>query len=224
MPEPAPFKPTPVVPESRVAPFLTLPPEVRPEEKIPFGKLVNKSVAELQNILHGLGYTKKKIVPDGLYGPATKAAWQASAVKRNLHSIFERVDGRTAAVDPQTYVRLDAASRQPKPKPKPLLPVAPAAEPGTVVKSVAALQALLYGIGWTKKKIIPDGLYGPKTKGAWATSAKTRKLDQKFERVTGKTARVATETYERFLADARKERKAPAPAPAPVDPEAEWTE
>lgn len=213
-----PFQPTQAVPESRLAPILVLPPEVRPEEKLAPGKLVKKSVAELQAILHGIGWTEKQVASDGKFGPKTQAAWRKSAAKRKFVGTFKRVNATTAAVDAKAYVRMDAQSRQPKPPaPKPLMPQAPpVVQPGTVVKTVAELQALLYGIGWTKKKIAPDGLYGRITKGAWGTSAETRKLDPKFERVTGKTARVDTETYARIREDARKEHKAPAPAPKPA--------
>jgi peptidoglycan hydrolase-like protein with peptidoglycan-binding domain len=218
-----PFVPTKAVPESRLAPILVMPPEVRPEEKLAAGKLVKKSVAELQAILHGLGWSKKKVVPDGLFGAKTRGAWAQSATKRGMVATFKRVNARTAAVDAKTYVRLDAQSRKPKPPPpKPLIPKAPpVVQPGTVVKDVAELQALLYGVGWTKRKLKADGLYGPQTKRAWGISAKSRKLNPRFERVTGKTARVDTETYAKIRDDARKARKAPAPpppAPAPTRP------
>jgi predicted secreted protein len=186
----------------------------------PAGK-VDKSVAELQGLLYGVGWTTKKLPSDGKYGPATKSAWAGSAKLRGLPESFDRVDGRTARVDATTYEALKAkmpATKAPKPAaPKPATvpgtmqpPPTPA---GKVDKLVAELQGILYGVGWTTKKLPGDGKYGPATKSAWAGSAKLRGLPQSFERIDGLNARVDATTYEALKAK-MPATKAPKQQPA----------
>lgn len=196
--------------------------------------LVDKSVAELQGILYGVGWTTKKLPSDGAYGPKTKAAWEGSSKLRGLPATFTRVDGRTARVDATTYEALKAKmpatkitpAPAPKPGPGPAPAPGPAAPAGTVNKLVAELQGILYGVGWTTKKLPSDGAYGPKTKAAWEGSAKLRGLPTTFVRVDGRTARVDATTYEALKAkmpatkvpdSGGKKTPAPKPAPAPVN-------
>jgi peptidoglycan hydrolase-like protein with peptidoglycan-binding domain len=177
--------------------------------------IVTRPVLELQKLLQALGWGKKDVVADGLYGPKTKLAWETSAKKRGVPQTFSRVTGKTAKVADAALVRFqkEVAGRKPL-MPKPA--AAPAPDPSTVVKTVAELQALLFGVGWTTKKLVADGLYGPQTKRAWGISAKIRNLPMKFARVDGRNARVAKSTYAKIKADAQAAGKAPKPEPAPA--------
>jgi peptidoglycan hydrolase-like protein with peptidoglycan-binding domain len=169
---------------------------------------VRRPVLELQRLLNRLGWTTKQVKPDGLFGPSTRGAWGESAKKRGLSPLFERVDGKNATVDQQTLAALEAVAKS-TPQPKALAPSIPketatAPRAGTVERPVLELQELLYGVGWTSKKLTKDGLYGPQTKTAWAFSAKLRGLPQTFERVDGRTARVSQAAYDKIQADGAK--------------------
>ncbi len=184
---------------------------------------VSKSVLELQTLLYGVGWTEKKLTKDGTYGPQTKKAWGVSAKLRKLPETFERVNGQTALVNQATYDKIKADGGKttvaptpaPAPGPVPYVPgpQLPAPQAGTINRSVEELQKLLHGIGWTKKKVALDKKFGPATKSAWATSAKTRKLPELFERVDPLTAKVSEVTYLKISADAKL-----APVPAPYNP------
>lgn len=54
------------------------------------------------------------------------------------------------------------------------------------------------------RKSFSDGLYGPKTRGAWAHIAGKRGLDPLFERIDGKHATVAIRTWEVLRAEAAR--------------------
>lgn len=77
------------------------------------------TVAQLQSILRGLGWTgpnrmgtaMSPDLTDGNFGPVTQGNWMRSANKRNLNPIMERVDGQHARVDPETYATLRNVAR-----------------------------------------------------------------------------------------------------------------
>jgi predicted secreted protein len=181
--------------------------------------LAKMDIKGLQNVLVAL---REKITPDGLFGPMTKAAWQRQATKYNQNNAFDRAGPTTAWVSMPTYLALSRAAYPVRPAPMP--PPAPAvtpstaivpSRPGTVVRTVLELQDLLYGVGWTSKKLTRDGKYGPKTRGAWGVSARLRKLPDFFERVDGLNARVSQATYDKIKADGGVK---PAPVPVPIPP------
>jgi len=203
-------------------------------EKVVAGSVVHP-VLHLQELLYGVGWTKKKLAKDGKYGPQTAKAWGISAKTRKLPGTFERIDGKTVRVAQATYekIKADAALA---PVPAPYVPPAPTPSPVVppgaeiLVKPVADAQNVLIKLGW-KATSVPRpgakdfGLFGPKTKAAWESSAKSRNLDTLFERVDGKTVKVSTKTYVAMLEEAQKKSKTveptPTPAPSPVVPKGE---
>lgn len=186
---------------------------------------VVKTVRELQQLLYGVGWTKKKLALDGKYGAQTKKAWTFSANLRKLPAKFERVTGETARVAQSTYDRIRAdgtaqasmpqtaaptksaatpTGTKPAASSKTAATAAPAAVqdiPGTLVRSVDELQQLLYGVGWTTKKLKATKIFDTQTAKAWGVSANTRKLPATFTKVTSTTARVAKSTYDRIKSD-----------------------
>lgn len=187
--------------------------------------LLSVSIKPLQVMLNRLG---ERVSEDGSYGPATKAAWQRQARRLQQDGVFDRASSSSVWILPATNTAITrafiavaatapapraaaaptAARRAPTPTtrraaaPTAPRPVAAAPLPsGAVIKSVAELQKLLFGVGWTAKKLKQDGLYGTQTKTAWGISAKLRGLPQVFERVDGKTAQVSDATYTKILAD-----------------------
>lgn len=186
---------------------------------------VVKTVRELQQLLYGVGWTKKKLKLDGKYGEQTKKAWTFSANLRKLPAKFERVTGETARVAQSTYdrIRADGTAQAAMPqtaaptksaatptgtKPAASSKTAPATTPaavqdipGTLVRSVDELQQLLYGVGWTTKKLKATKIFDTQTAKAWGVSANIRKLPTTFTKVTSTTARVAQSTYDRIKSD-----------------------
>jgi len=73
-----------------------------------------------------------------------------------------------------------------------------------VTKTVAELQKLLYGVGWTTKKLDNDPRFGPQTVKAWKTSTKTRNVPQTINRVDATHAQVSKIAYKRMVADQPK--------------------
>ena len=63
------------------------------------------SVADAQRTLNALG---AQLQADGLYGPRTRNAWAVAARARGLPLRFDRVDGRTARVEPRTRRKLES--------------------------------------------------------------------------------------------------------------------
>ena len=199
------------------------------------GTLV-RSVAELQKLLYGVGWTAKKLSQDGKYGPQTKKAWGVSAKLRKLPEMFDRVDGANARVSQSTYDKIvaDAAMGPVAPAPAPIpapgdpggggAPVAPPTAADMIDKSVADIQNLLIKLGW-KASTIPRkgakdfGLYGPKTKGAWESSTGTRKLDPTFVRVDSKTARINARSYVAMLEETMGKKPYQPPAPPTPGPQ-----
>lgn len=179
--------------------------------------LVNASAADLYTILYSLGWTTKKLPKSSVYTAALAKSWATSATTRKLNTVLQPTAyADSVLVDPKTLAALQADARS-----NIVQKGAPAAEkvvPGTVTKPVLELQNLLYGVGWTAKKLARDGKYGPQTKNAWGVSAKLRKLPVLFERVDGQTARVSQATYDKIAADAKVSPAAPVstPAAAPV--------
>ncbi len=226
---PPPAKP-PGEPRKRAAP--TPRPKARPKPKAaPPSKtvgLVNTSVLEAQKLLQGLGWRARTVSADGKFGPKTQGAWESSARARKVPGAFVRMSATSVAVAPATLARFrkDALARgkakglkpgrMPAPPRTPVAatPKAPPA-PGTIVKTVAETQALLHANGIKKTKANSDGLYGPISKGQWATLASARKLPTTFTRVTGKTVRVALSTFSKIQADAQKRGTAPKRPAAP---------
>jgi len=74
----------------------------------------------------------------------------------------------------------------------PLTPLDPWASPTTSVP-VAKLQEIVNARGG---RLVPDGLYGPKTAAAWAKLAKSKGLTGTIARVGPNTAKVVSRTYE----------------------------
>jgi len=66
-------------------------------------------------------------------------------------------------------------------------------------RSVLFLQAILRALG---APVGSDGTYGPTTSGAWVVLASALKLDPRFERINGTTARVSTPTLQRLATEA----------------------
>lgn len=88
----------------------------------------------------------------------------------------------------------------PSPKPKPKPPVgggSSGTSSSTVKLSVSYAQRTLMALG---AKLDADGLYGPKTRSAWESAAKSRGLVPTFERVDGQTARVDGDTSRKLSA------------------------
>lgn len=67
------------------------------------------------------------------------------------------------------------------------------AAPTTTTVTVANLQKILAQRGYT---LVQDGLYGPKTAGAWSKLAKSKGLPSTIARASGKTAKVAARAYD----------------------------
>jgi hypothetical protein len=200
-------------------------PGTPPTEKVVAGTVV-KTVDELQGLLYGVGWTAKKLTRDGKYGPQTKGAWGVSAKLRNLPQLFERVDGTHARVNEATYNKIAAdAGAAPTPAPTPTPTPTPAPASDVINKSVEDVQKVLIKLGW-KSTTIPRpgakdfGLYGPKTKGAWESSTKKRGLDQLFERVDGKTARLNARSYVALLEETMR-AKEPKVEPQKEEPKKE---
>lgn len=85
---------------------------------------------------------------------------------------------------------------------------------GDVVYTVARVQAVLRGLGWTgdnqtkatRKSVSPDltdGNYGPVTAGNWVRSAHKRGLDPTIDRVDGQHVTVNPDTYAALVKAAR---------------------
>jgi hypothetical protein len=66
-------------------------------------------------------------------------------------------------------------------------------------RSVASLQAILRALG---APVVVDGAFGPTTSGAWVVLSTALKLDPRFERINGTTARVSTPTLQRLATEA----------------------
>jgi peptidoglycan hydrolase-like protein with peptidoglycan-binding domain len=175
-------------------------------------------VGKTQEISNLLG---SKLVADGNYGPKTRDAWQAAAVKRRLNPAYDRRSKTEVWVHPDTYRAMSQEAYAKAPmktspaakvtaktapaktapekvaaKPAPAKPAAVApGSTGTSDIPVLELQKILQRLGWTSKKLTVDGSYGPQTANAWMSSAKLRKLDGSIARVSGTTARVTSATY-----------------------------
>lgn len=105
-------------------------------------------------------------------------------------------------------------------KPEELHADAPAPEPAAShvedhqdegVYTVARIQALLRGLGWTGRNSmqgpvqapLKDGLYGPVTAENWQRSANKRGLDPSIVRIDGTHVHVAPETFKALIGVAR---------------------
>jgi hypothetical protein len=169
----------------------------------PTGMLATHAVKDAFDILYGLGWTTKKLPRSGVYTPMLAKAWGISATTRKLNPVLKAAEySDSVYVDHATFDAMQAAARG-----NVVSVGAPAKDvivPGSVVKTVLELQDLLYGVGWTTKKLTRDGAYGKQTSHAWAVSAANRHLPVAFDRVDGKTARVSQATYDQIAADAAK--------------------
>jgi hypothetical protein len=76
--------------------------------------------------------------------------------------------------------------------------IKPAAQ-STQPVSVLSIQDALISRGVTLKR---DGLYGPKTAGAWQSMAKQKGLPPQISRLGPKTARVVSHTYDALMVPA----------------------
>lgn len=83
-----------------------------------------------------------------------------------------------------------------------------------VVYSVARIQAVLRGLGWTGDNAtkashpamspdLTDGDYGPVTAGNWVRSARKRQLDPTIERIDGQHVHVNPDTFAALMKVAR---------------------
>lgn len=176
--------------------------------------LVTISVTAAQSTLSTLGY---KPTQDGKYGPQTRNMWAQAATSRGLNPAFDRSSPTAAWVHPTTASVLmrqgtagPATSSKPamaarssaKPTPRKNVQAAPAQNvTGLITRPVSELQSLLYGVGWTSKRLTNDGKFGPQTTHAWAVSANLRKLPITFKRVSGAEAAVDPRTYAKIKAD-----------------------
>lgn len=96
----------------------TMPTQVITSEQ-PVADTGGRSVADIQAILRGLGWTGhlttkgsvQNILRDGLFGPATHDDWQQSANKRRLDPTMERTGPDTARVSVDTYNALKAIAK-----------------------------------------------------------------------------------------------------------------
>jgi hypothetical protein len=191
----------------------------------PVGK-VDKSVAELQAILYGVGWTTKKLTSDGLYGTQTKNAWAGSAKLRSLPQTFERVDGRTARVEATTYEALKSKmpvpGRPDQPKPGPDAPKPQPDSKDLVTKPARDLQKLLQAIGWRARTVAVSGKYDSNTAKAWAESSAKRGLDSTIGKVDDRTAKVSSKTFDSISAEVSgKKPDEPKPKPSELSPTAQ---
>ena len=171
---------------------------------------VKVKVLDIQKVLNRLGAGLKT---DGLYGPKTAGAFQKIARSRNLNGAIKRVSGKVALIPSSTWSKLKSEPSAAKPVPPPAKKAEWEKLPAgtTVEKPIIELQRILYKLG---NKLKLDGLYGPKTAGAWKQSAEKLGLNGKIWRVTGKKARVMAKAFKTMNAEAYKPKK-PTPAPAP---------
>lgn len=182
------------------------------------------SVATLQDIVTKLG---AKIARDGLFGPATKKAWQQSAAKRKLDTAFDRAAPNEAWVHPATLQALAVSAQTAATPPAPVVP-----KPKTVVKKPAAkstdpsktgmtkvnvgqVQDVVRALGSTIKR---DGLFGPNTANAWKTAATRRKLDGAIDRAGPIEAWVVPATFQALSAQVGDKKAEPKTAPISAKP------
>jgi hypothetical protein len=97
--------PAPSAAESPAAPA-PIPPMPSPTPTSDLPADLRVSVANAQAIIHSLGGVLGPHGRDGLYGPATKAAWGKAARKRGLDPEFTRLGPREVRVHRQTYAAL----------------------------------------------------------------------------------------------------------------------
>jgi len=106
-PPPAPPPPVAARPSSAPLPPPTpirpVPPAPAPPQRL--GR--EAQVLDAQRMLNALG---ARLVPDGLYGPKTRGAWQTLATKQGLVPDFVRTGPKSAAVDNDTYERIRTAA------------------------------------------------------------------------------------------------------------------
>lgn len=163
--------------------------------------LVHVSVKEAQQILAKYGARLKQ---DGLYGPATKAAWGHAASAKKLDTTFDRGGPKDALVRAETLdiLRKGSATTKPveKPTTKPVTkPSARGVKPtepsrsGLLKATVGVVQDILIKL---KVKLKRDGLFGPATAKAWSNAAHARKLDPVFDRADAGHVWVDPKTYE----------------------------
>jgi len=85
-----------------------------------------------------------------------------------------------------------------------------------VTKTVAELQKLLYGVGWTTKKLANDPRFGPQTVRAWKTSTNSRKVPNTINRISSSEAAVDKGAYARMVADQSKQTPKTEPKKEPT--------
>jgi len=170
----------------------------------------------LQLTLKNLGYLSADQV-DGKFGSITKAALEKAAREFGFTYSSSRpvfnLEG--VVLNPlSVYLQLVDASAKGKtapkpaaPKPKPAVKVAKPSVPLKKVK-VLNLQKVLNKLGAKLKK---DGLYGPKTARAYSKIAKSRKLNSSIRRVSGKVAKIASDSWMKLKAAAKPTVKLPKP-------------
>jgi hypothetical protein len=132
--------------------------------------------------------------------PPTTAQHPAESPSQRLSELLEQADAVHAANEAARKV-VSKAKAKAKAAPKKLMKgvihapaFGPPIAPETNV-SVASLQKALNNRG---AKLKQDGLYGPKTAAAWQALARQKKLSTTIKRIGPKTARVATDTYDRL--------------------------
>jgi len=195
---------------------------------LPSGAVI-KSVAELQKLLFGVGWTAKKLKQDGLYGTQTKTAWGISAKLRGLPQVFERVDGKTAQVSDATYTKIladqaapatvaaaAAAVRAPTAGPSapvPATPVVATPQTASATRPVLEIQKLLQAIGWRARSVPVNGKFDANVAKAWAESTKRRGLNPSIVRIDARTAKVSAAAFDAISAEVTGKKPEVPPKP-----------
>ena len=177
-----------------VRPVRTAPAGTKPSAAPKPGTVV-ATVAELQTILKGIGYSR--LPQDGAFGPNTVKAWQGATQRRGLDATIGRASGTEAWVNPATLAAMRTTtsiggksapvSTPVVPARTPAVPTAKTGKPtepskaGMVKGDVGALQSLLLKLG-EKLKAGRDGSWGPDTAGAWMRAATKRQQDGTINR------------------------------------------
>jgi peptidoglycan hydrolase-like protein with peptidoglycan-binding domain len=146
---------------------------IAPVTSIPAEVSDRMSVADAQKVLNALG---AELEPDGLYGPNTRAAWEAAARNRGLPVRFERIDGRTVRVEPRTRRKLESDATSSSVLPS--VASSSSYDPVNAKKQAPTLASHLRRMGKAhynrdevklfqrRAGIKADGVYGPMTREA----------------------------------------------------------
>lgn len=160
------------------------------------------NVGQVQDIVRALGSTIKR---DGLFGPATTAAWKTAATRRKLDGAFDRAGPIEAWVVPATFKELSAQVGDKKAEPK-TTPISAKTPPAPVVpKPGGAAPSTLEPITAGQLGDILKAFGMKAEKGTlqltWAVLAKKFALDGN-SMLTAKGLEVVPKTRDRLLKEA----------------------